>query len=181
MSVAVDAAGGKVYWTEGSRIRRANLNGTNVQLVREFTSKVQGLAIDAQKNKLYLASAVGKVQRLNLDGTNFEPNFIVNLNSPMSVAVDAAGGKVYWTEENRIRRANLNGTNTQNVATGVGSPIGITLSSAAVEGVNLTSPAPPDILAHWGWHTPASDRSGSSRHRTSCPEYHWYCCGCPWW
>jgi hypothetical protein len=40
----VDMAGGKVYWAEqtgtnSGRIRRANLNGTNVQLVRALTSR----------------------------------------------------------------------------------------------------------------------------------------------
>ena len=149
-AVAVDAAGGKVYWAEESRIRRANLNGTNVQLVREFTSTVHALAIDAHNNKLYLANSVGKVQRLNLDGTGFQPDLIVNLNSPRGVAVDAAGGKVYWTENGRIRRANLNGTNVQNVATGLGSPVSIVLSSAPVE-VRISQSQRPPIY----WHTGA--------------------------
>ena len=149
-AVAVDAAGGKVYWTEESRIRRANLNGTNIQLVREFTSTVNGLAIDAHNNKLYLANSVGKVQRLNLDGTGFQPDLITNLDSPTSVAIDAAGDKVYWTENGRIRRANLNGTNVQNVATGLGSPVSIVLSAAPVEVLISQSQRAPIY-----WHTQA--------------------------
>ena len=149
-AIAVDAAGGKVYWAEESRIRRANLNGTNVQLVRELTSTVEGLAIDAHNNKLYLASSVGKVQRLNLDGTGFQPDLITNLDSPTSVAIDAAGDKVYWTENGRIRRANLNGTNVQNVATGLGSPVSIVLSAAPVEVLISQSQRAPIY-----WHTQA--------------------------
>ena len=148
--VAVDAAGGKVYWTESNLIRRADLNGRNVEAIRELTSTIDGLAIDAENNKLYLANSVGKVQRLNLDGTNFEPNLIVNLDFPMGVAVDAAGGKVYWTEGSRIRRANLNGTNIENVATGLGTPVGIVLRSAAVE-VRISELQRPPIY----WHTGA--------------------------
>ena len=60
--VVVDMAGGKIYWTEQTssktgRIRRADLNGTNVQLVKELTSVPRGLAIDTSNNKLYLANA----------------------------------------------------------------------------------------------------------------------------
>ncbi len=147
--VAVDAARGKVYWTEqtgdnSGRIRRANLNGTNVQLVIELQNVVHGLAIDTHTHKLYLASSMGKVQRLNVNGTDFEPNFIVNSNAPMSVAVDAADGKVYWTEGDRIRRANPNGTNIQNVATGLGSPVSLVLSPPAVE-VLIAAPLRPPI------------------------------------
>ena len=125
MRIVVDAAGGKIYWTEKTgdqtaRIRRANLNGTNVQLVRALTSVPHGLAIDTSNGKLYITNAWGKVQRMNLAGTGFQPNFIVNLQSPQGVTVDIAAKKVYWTERSKIRRANLDGSNIQDVATGLG-------------------------------------------------------------
>ena len=153
--VAVDAVRGKIYWTEQTsyktgRIRRANLNGTNVELVRELTSVPRGLAIDARTNKLYLTSSVGKVQRLNGDGTNFTPNFIVNLDSPMSIAVDAVDGKVYWTEGGRIRRANPNGTNVQNVAAGLGTPVSLVLIPEAVA-VSIDASLRPPMY----WHSQA--------------------------
>ena len=68
--VAADRADGKIYWTEPTsdssgtwRIRRANLNGTNIELVKELTSVPQGLALDPSNNKLYLTNNQGKVQR----------------------------------------------------------------------------------------------------------------------
>ncbi len=151
--VAVDAARGKVYWTEqtdnnSGRIRRANLDGTNVELVKELKSVVYGLTIDVHTNKLYLVNSVGKVQRFNVDGTNFEPDFIVNLDSPMSVAVDAADGKVYWTEGGRIRRADLDGSHIENVVTGLKSPVSLVLNVATVEVLTAASLCPPMY-----WHS----------------------------
>ena len=146
--IAVDAAGGKVYWTEqtgdrSGRIRRANLNGSNVQLVKELTSAPQGLTVDTANGKLYLTNSWGKVQRMNLNGSSFQPNLIVNLNAPQGVAVDVAGGKVYWTEEGKIRRANLDGSNRQDVATGLGTPGAIFLQTIPVEILIRESQRPP--------------------------------------
>ena len=77
-----------------------------------------GLAADGTNGKLYLTHAGGKIQRLNVDGSNFRPNLVTNLASPEIIAVDTVGGKVYWTEVGRLRRANLNGANIQDVVRG---------------------------------------------------------------
>ena len=120
---AMDVAGGKLYWTEKTsdrtgRIRRANLDGTNVQLVKNLTSVPNGIALDAAGGKIYVTNAWGKVQRLNVDGSNFQPNLITDLEMPGGLALDISGGKVYWTEASgRIRRANLDGSNVEDVVT----------------------------------------------------------------
>ena len=131
-SLAVDVAGGKLYWAEKTsdrtgRIRRANLDGTNVQLVKNLTSVPHGLALDTVGGKIYLTNAWGKVQHLNVNGSNFQPNLITGLDSPKGLTLDVSGGKVYWTEiSGRIRRANLDGSNIQNVvARGSGTPMNL--------------------------------------------------------
>ena len=111
--IALDVAGGKVYWTEDItdadtgkeiiRIRRANLNGKNVEVVREISGVPRGLAVDSAKGNLYLANTRGvrgNIQRLKVDGSLFHWNYIhiAKANSPQGVALDVAGGKVYWTE-----------------------------------------------------------------------------------
>ena len=131
--LAMDVAGSKLYWTEQTgnttgRIRRANLNGTNVRLVKNLTSVPHGIVVDAANGKIYVTNAWGKIQRLNVDGSNFQPNLITDLESPKGLALDVSGGKVYWTEmSGRIRRANLDGSNVENVATGLGTPINIAI------------------------------------------------------
>ena len=147
--VAVDAASGKIYWIEqtgnrSGRLQRANLDGTDVELVKELKSDPHGLTVDTVNRKLYLTNGWGKVQRMNLNGSKFEPNLIVNLDAPRGVAVDIAAKKVYWTEQNRIRRANLNGSNIQTVASGLGSPVNIVLNGLLPE---PPSAVPPNVAA----------------------------------
>ena len=150
--IAVDAAGGRIYWTEQtsrttSKLQSADLNGANVRVVlREFAGMPNGIAVDSASGKLYMANVQGQVQRLNLDGSGFQSNFIPNLVSPQSVAVDAAASKIYWTEAGSIRRANLDGTNRQNVVTGLGTPASLSIRSAPVEVLIPQSQRPPIYL-----------------------------------
>ena len=133
-SLAVDVPAGKLYWSEKTsnttgRIRRANIDGTNVRLVKDLTSAPHGIALDPAARKIYLTNAWGKVQRVNLDGSDFQPNLITELDTPGGLALDVSRGKVYWTEmPGRIRRANLDGSNVEDVATGLGMPINIAIS-----------------------------------------------------
>ena len=146
--IAVDAAGGKVYWTEQTgentgRLQRADLDGSNVESVRTLNNVPYGIAVDGSNEKLYVTNSRGKIQQMDLDGRDFEWNFITNLDSPNGIAVDVAAGKIYWTEAGKIRRANLNGSSRQDVVTGIGSLAGIALSVAPVE----DAPAAPGAAA----------------------------------
>lgn len=132
-SIAVNMAGHKVYWTEktgerSGRIRRANFNGSNVELVKNLTSVPRSLAVDVAGGKLYLTNSWGKIQRLNLDGSGFHSNLIIDLTAPQHLALDVAGGKVYWTEPDSIWRANLNGKNREKLIADLGE-----IGSIAVE------------------------------------------------
>lgn len=69
-----------------------------------------------------MLSAKGKIQRLRVDGSDFEPDFITGLVSPGSIAVDVGGGKLYWTEKDSIWGASLSGENIARVAAGLGMP-----------------------------------------------------------
>ncbi len=137
-SFALDVVDHKLYWTEKTshrtgRIQRASLDGSNVQLVKELTSVPRGIAIDIANGKLYLTNSWGKVQRLNVDGSNFKPNLITGLNSPKHVALDVDGGKVYWTESpGNIRRANLSGSNVETFATILGDVGGIAVAEGKI-------------------------------------------------
>ena len=132
--IAVHAAQKKVYWIEkigerSGKIRRANLDGSNVQLVKELTSVPRQLTLDTVQNKLYLTNSWGKIQRMNVDGSGFQPNLITGLNEPKHLAVDISGGKVYWTEPGSIWRANLNGKNREQLLTDLGELGGLAIAN----------------------------------------------------
>ena len=124
-NLVLDTTNRQLYWTEqtgktSGKVQRANLDGSTVQLVKELMSAPRGMALDTVNRKLYLTNAWGKLQRMNLDGSNFQPNLITGLKAPGQVAVDRVGGKLYWTEKGKLRRADLNGENIEDVITGLG-------------------------------------------------------------
>lgn len=139
--VAVDSAGGKMYWTESSgRIQRANLDGTNVEtLVSGLTGNGLrgGVALDVAAGKMYWGDAAArKIQRANLDGTGVQDLVTgATLSGVRDLVLDLTAGKMYWPdfEENDIRRANLDGTNIEVLWTGVefDGPVAIDLDVAA--------------------------------------------------
>ena len=134
--IVLDVAGGKMYWAEGgTKIRRANLDGSGVvDLVTGLTTP-RDIDLDLGAGKMYWTdSGTGKIQRANLDGTAVQ-DILTGLSTPRAGPVlDLTAGKMYWTEDgsNRIRRANLDGTAVQNlVTTGLSGPFGIALDLGA--------------------------------------------------
>jgi hypothetical protein len=128
-AVAIDQIAGKVYWTDGlavggaGSIRRANLNGTRVEVVIPGAGLSFGIAVDPINEKIYWTRPDG-VYRANLDGSDSEP-----LIPPSGagfgaygVDVDLLNNKLYWTEARGggspagiIRRSNLDGLNQETV------------------------------------------------------------------
>ena len=143
MNLAVDVANDKLYWTEKTgngtgKIRSANFDGTNVRLVRDLTSVPLDMTLDAADGKLYLTNVSGQVQRINLDGSGFQPNFITGLNTRTNLAVDTAGQKLYLTSsDGKISRRNLSGGGSEAVVEGLVSPGNIVLNNS------ITTPGKP--------------------------------------
>jgi DNA-binding beta-propeller fold protein YncE len=105
--VAVDAAAGKVYWTnmgsggKGS-VQRSDLDGSHVEYVvpkggTYFPKQVQ---LDLAQGKAYWSDRDGlKIQRCNLNGSQNEI-LISGLNHPVGMALDLAKGVFYFSEKN---------------------------------------------------------------------------------
>ena len=161
-SLVVDGVGNKLYWTEQTgnvtgKIQRAHLDGSNVELVKSLTSLPRSLALDTAHARLYLTNAWGKVQRLNVDGSDFQPNLIIGLASPEGIAVDGVGNKLYWAETGGIRCADLDGGNIQNIVSLEATPSAITVelppepfSAAPMETFRIaTAPETTTLLANY--------------------------------
>ena len=132
--LVVDSTAGHMYWTNMGNpkandgcILRSDLDGKNMTTIvapgATFTPKQ--LQLEKKTGKLYWCDREGmRVMRANLDGSNIETLVDTSEGDPrpgpdarkwcVGIAVDAAGGKFYWTQkgddnagQGRIFRANI--------------------------------------------------------------------------
>jgi len=132
--LVVDSTAGHMYWTNMGNpkandgcILRSDLDGKNMTTVVQpggtFTPKQ--LQLEKESGKLYWCDREGmRVMRANLDGSNIETLLDSSGGDSrpgpdarkwcVGIAVDAAGGKFYWTQkgddnagQGRIFRANI--------------------------------------------------------------------------
>ena len=128
------AEAGKMYWTHGRGIDRAEQDGGSLETLIPVTLSLPiHIAVDASEGKIYWTDPnTDKIQRANLDGTNVEDIVTTGLIYPNGIAVDVDGGKIYWTDwgTDKIQRANLDGTNVEDiVTTGLIYPNGIAVDA----------------------------------------------------
>jgi DNA-binding beta-propeller fold protein YncE len=132
--LVIDSAGRHMYWTNMGNLKandgsifRSDLDGKNITTVvppgGTFTPKQ--LQLEKKSRKLYWCDREGmRVMRANLDGSNIETLVDTSQGDPrpgtdlrkwcVGIAVDAAGGKFYWTQkgsdnagQGRVFRANI--------------------------------------------------------------------------
>jgi hypothetical protein len=100
-----------VYWSQGTAIGRANLDGT-ASLVSWMSLAAPVVTCDVAVDGSHIYwSGEGAIGRANLDGTDPEPNFISAPNNSCGIEVD--GSHIYWANRTAIGRANLDGTNPE--------------------------------------------------------------------
>ncbi len=135
-----DSAAAPFYWTDpgsfaigADLIRRANSDGSGMQTIVSGLEEPRGMALDLGNGKLYWADLGARaISRTNLDGTGLE-TFATAHDGAGDVAIDALHGKVYWTDSDvqqihigghsgQIWRADMDGSNLQNVAGGMVQP-----------------------------------------------------------
>ena len=132
--MALDVAGGKMYWTDSSssKIQRANLDGSAVEDLGIELGSPEGMALDVPGGKMYwvdsgadkvtdsgIEEVTDKIQRANLDGSAVEDLVTSGLALPLGIALDVAGGKMYWTDSgtSKVQRANLDGSAVEDLVT----------------------------------------------------------------
>jgi hypothetical protein len=150
MGMAIDAAVGRVYWTNfgnnnggsgignGSTIDYANLDGSGGGVLPIPASMVvgpHGLAIDSAAGKMYWPNfGNNTIAYANIDGS--DPHLLNTngaiVNGPRSMALDLKAGRVYWANYlgNSISWANLDGSGGGNLVNGtatVENPEGVAL------------------------------------------------------
>jgi len=131
LGVAVDPAAGKMYWSEDSGIIcRANLDGSGVEELYSGYALPYSLTFEPNSRMLYWPERDGEIHRAGADGIR---TLVSGAGAVAGIALDLADGKVYWAEKDAgaIRRAGLDGSNAENVLTGLSQPFAVAVDSAA--------------------------------------------------
>ena len=96
--IAFDAKNYRLYWAELGRIRSANPDGRKVMLVEPGLGDLGGIAVAS--GMVYwtekAGNGQGKVKRENGNGSGGKL-LAVLVSEPEGIAVDAEGGRLYWT------------------------------------------------------------------------------------
>ncbi len=125
-----------IYWINGSTETLHRLVDAETENLASNVSGIKSLAIDSANDHLYWGVQVSRgnaqIRRSNLDGTAVRT--IRTLTSaPSSIAIDSAGGMVYWANNasGKIKRSSITGGNAKVTAIvqGLSNPTAITLSN----------------------------------------------------
>jgi hypothetical protein len=110
---SLDGAG-RMYYSGGNQILRANLNGSSPQVL--FTAILSdplgAPCVDGTNGHVYFG-ADGQIKRMNLDGSGVK-TVVRGVLTPRAIEVDVEHGHVYWIDANTISdfvgRAKLDGS-----------------------------------------------------------------------
>ena len=137
MGIAVDTAGGKLYWTNSrGKIQSANLDGKKIEDVWEDLPGPMDIAV--ARGSLYwtqydATAGAGGVGIANTAGRG-TPKYIAT-GSDMPGSIVIGGNKVYWTERTgsnagTINSASLNGSGAEELNDIRAVPMGIGVDTA---------------------------------------------------
>ena len=127
----------RMYWTghDVRMVRRADVDGSNVQDLVPTGAYSAGLALDLAGGKMYWSDVgTGRINRADLDGSNTQHLITTGVGSINWLALDVPGGKMYWTDwtTDKIQRANLDGSDIEDLVTsGLVAPHGLAVDPAA--------------------------------------------------
>ena len=123
-SIVVDGSRRKVYWIDQFEIYRANLDGTDIEMLLK-SYEPSDLAIDEGAGKIYWLFHYPKnpptLGQANLDGSERKAIIVwdnenphdTNYISPVAIAINADAQKVYFIRDRAIQTADSDGSDIQ--------------------------------------------------------------------
>jgi hypothetical protein len=124
LGIALDVANGSMYWTDAEGVKRAALDGTKQELLTKGPAR-GFIALDPIARQMYWADwPSGDIKTATMTVEPPVTKLVTKQSCPFGIAVDHAGGKVYWMDleinekkkcekKDEILRANLDGSSVQ--------------------------------------------------------------------
>ena len=126
-SLVVDSSRRKIYWVDFDKIFRANLDGTDTEMIVQAWEPWD-LVIDEENGKIYWLDRHPKsppvLSCANLDGSERETVIVWDnppliFISPRAIAIDSNEQKIYFIRGGAIQRADTDGSNVEIVLDGL--------------------------------------------------------------
>lgn len=126
--IEIDYAHSKLYaanFDSSGSIARVNLDGSSSETIISSLSYPWGVAVDAAHSRIFYTLDAGGIWTAGLDGTNptnLTPT-IGSVGAASDIDYDQQSNKIYWVEFHsdgslgRLRRANPDGTNVEDIVT----------------------------------------------------------------
>jgi hypothetical protein len=129
-----------MYWTstQSGGLRRAGLDGTDMQTIVPSGGVLLGLTIDVEGRKV-IWSHGNQLRRANLDGSDVQTFNGLGATFIPDVTLDPVNEKIYFSDSGlvtpgRLRRMNYDGSGLETVIGDVAAgPVGLAVDSAAGE------------------------------------------------
>ena len=144
----VDPAG-KIYWIEQgpTRLRRANLDGSNAEVLATSLGVFMDATLDLQSGTIYWIQG-SEVRRADLDGSN--PGVVpVALSGPNSIAFEPISGQLYLTlssDPGQIVRVDPDNGDVVVILSDLLAPAEIAFDSGAAGVPMIAGGIPPSLL-----------------------------------
>jgi sugar lactone lactonase YvrE len=118
----------RLYWIDTSGIHLTDLTNNSDMLLVPLETQAFAIALDTSGGKMYWTEE-GSIQRVNLDGTGIEELIREEPGLFYGIALDTREGMMYWTDSvgGKIRRAELDGDNPEDVIVGLFQPSGLAI------------------------------------------------------
>ncbi|MDD9968661.1 MAG: hypothetical protein OXR73_20640 [Myxococcales bacterium] len=143
-TTALDGKRGQLYWSSGTAIHRAPVDGTDREtILRTIPDFAQRVRIDATHRELYIRTKK-QILRAGLDGSALEilradvptgSTHAGGLEVPDDIAVDPDNGKMYWQQSGdagqTLMRANLDGSDAEELIAGVTAQTSLDVDASA--------------------------------------------------
>ena len=129
----------KIFFTlnQSGEIEQSDLNGSNLNTLLTSSKGLYGIAIDLKDSIIFYTNVhTDEIIKSNLKDTNSNIILSASNNSvdgPRGIAVDGNNNKIYWVENgsNKLRSANLDGTDVMDILTGLNAPVDVALDLPA--------------------------------------------------
>ncbi len=136
--IAVDEAGGKVYYVREGEIQRVDMAGGTPEVILDAADGlVFPIDVAVGDSTLFLTdNGTDRVSRADLDGSNLQTLVELTVN-PVGVAVDVVNDKLYFVKEWEIQRVDTSGGTPETILDG-GDGLQFPL--------HLAIPTPPPVI-----------------------------------